>query len=224
MSMLLLGLSIISLSFLAFAMNESSATQKTIDQIDIDNALENVFVSAVANMLDTGDLQIRERHPIGRANTLYTFRAVASEEALKLDVLRAPEADVEAAMETYFRDDDTRKILRDAIRSARTQIGNHAEVFERLRHSKSLSRSSWWCFSRHFTYFQPPNRIRRVNSERSPRGEMFSILVSVRHEGRNVRALDAVILLTGREDEPFWVYRWEKYSGAEAGSCPNETH
>ena len=38
MSLLLFGLSIITMAFLAFAMNEHAATQRTIDQIDIDNA------------------------------------------------------------------------------------------------------------------------------------------------------------------------------------------
>ncbi|MEM6554508.1 MAG: hypothetical protein AAF642_01445 [Pseudomonadota bacterium] len=223
MSLLLFGLSIITMAFLAFAMNEHAATQRTIDQIDIDNAFDAVFVKTLTQMLETGDLRTNERRTIGRANRQYTFRAIATDEAVKQDILRAPTVEIEDALDTYLQDGDARRLLRDAVLTARNRIGSHAEVFNRARHSGALDAASWWCFSHHFTYFQPPNRIRRSNSDRSLQGQMFAIQISAQHEGKTERVLDTVVLLTGQDAAPYWIYRWEKYLGAEAGDCTNDS-
>ncbi len=223
MSLLLFGLSIVTMAFLTFAINENAATQRTIDQIDIDNAFDTVFVTMLVRMLETGDLSTTEQHQIGRANRRYTFRAIATEEANKQDILRAPEVEVEEALEKYLQDNNARRILRDATLTARKRIGDHADVFDHAKKSEAVSKSAWWCFSRHFTYFQPPNRIRRSNSDRSLQGEMFAIQITAQHEGRTKRVLDSVVLLTGQDADSYWIYRWEKYSNAEAGDCTNDS-
>jgi hypothetical protein len=216
---LLLGLSIVLVSLTSLTVTKVKASNQISEGLVLDVELENAINMTLADLLEERSELVLGAHETSMQSSGSTLSVLIEDEASKIPALITLEAELRPVLEERGYSSAEANLVLRLIRQVKTvsedKVLEQADVY-----TEDWPRSLRACFERDFTLFQPTRRLVTTSGSReSLDGAMLRLTAEGQSRGNAKRGLRAIVLITGRRDDPVWVFDWQRYSGTRTNSC-----
>lgn len=216
---LLLGLSIVALSLTGLTRAKTNLANRTAEQTLLDIKLESAFNTVMADLIEQRLAFSSGLMPIDIGDGSTAIEVSLRDEGAKLRLSNAIEQEIlEKATALSLTPDETSKV----IALWRGLQGTNQTDLTRLqkRYQENWPPNLRACYRDNFTWFVAPRRIaQRSSSPNRLDGAMISVHIRGEHNSGAKRGLMAVALITGRRDDPVWIFDWQRMDLNEMENC-----
>ena len=216
---IMLGLSIIAVAVLERTSASAAMGQKVSQSILLDAQVEGALHETVANIINGGVSLRASGHTTTLQKSDRVFHISVSPESSRINLNRAPLNGIELALAEHVQDADISTQIMKNIETAR---GDQTSVIKNMNAilPDTISAPDKACLHDYFTLFQSTAKPSSAASGRAfPDGSVLRIKVETRDADHLNRGVEAVILLTGKHDDPAWIMDWHRYTAPQQETC-----